>query len=1824
MKHHVHSTPQRIYALFAVTLTMLAAGLIHFSSCSRKIMSEDEAALWIAAYAPAHLDQDSEIRIELTDLMKSKIDTGRPIDNTFTFYPAVKGKAVYSSDMRFIDFKPMESLKQGCRYECRVDMSAIMDVDSLADFSFAFFVDKREVRFEDVKVIVDPYDISSMIVKGRLEYNSAAGDTVFNDSSLIIFDDPDAKIHLDGKCENRSRDFKITGIKRPAKDKTVCLSLRSKGGFAAKEQEVIIPSASDFSLLLAERVEAAVPYLNLEFTAPLSTTQDLEGLITIDNISDLRIERAGTNVKVFYPVNGISDLTLRVSEMLKNMDGKNLDEGIELHFRQEVIPPAIEIPFKGNILPDNRNLRLPFRAVNLAAVDLEVVKIFPANVMAFLQQSNLNSAHELRRFGRLVHRRTVRLDRDKTLNLHQWQNFSIDLKNLFIRERGAIYNIRLTFRKAYSLYNRSEPEVFEEISGLTEDDRNTWDLDQSYIYRDAPDFNRSGFNWEESKDPSKDSFYMIEWDRMPEVNIAASNLGLIVKCNDDNTLKTIVSDIMSSEPAAGIEVTAYNYQLQKIGHGVTDKRGFADFKTEGNPFLVTASDGVSTTYLRVTSGQELSTSHFDISGKKITDGIKGFTYGERGIWRPGDDIHLTLIVEDEAKSLPENHPVILELYNPAEQLYARQILDKGIDGFYVFHISTEESVPTGLWSARFKVGNETFRHPVRIETIKPNRLKIDIKSPDIIQANATTPLGLSARWLTGPAAKGMSASLEMTLYTNPYPFARYRNYTFKNPLVAYTSSEKHLYTGVTDSIGGIVRDCIVGAEDNSPGMLQANITATVTEPGGDASVVSKSVPFSPFGVYVGIDLHNAEFETDKEIRFPVIVVNQVGQKLKNRPLEYKIYRLDWNWWWEGGSEDLSRYVASSSADVVSTGTTMATNGIADVPFRVDYPLWGRYLILVRDLKGGHATGGTFTVDWPAWRGRSYRDNASGSTELAFSLDKPQYEVGETANVYLPKCKGGHVLLSIENGSQVLKRHWVTLSADQDTKFPILVDKSMAPNFYVTATMLRPHKETDFDTPIRLFGIRPAKVINPHSILHPIIEMPDELHPQKQFSLKVREKDNKPMTYTIAIVDEGLLDITNYITPRPWAAMNQREALGVRTWDMYDDVIGAFGSDFRSILSVGGDEALRKSAGKEKRFNPTVKFLGPFSVKGGTRTHKITLPNYVGSVRVMVVAAHGGSYGNADKTVRVTSPIMLLPTLPRTLANCDTLNIPVNVFSMQKEIKEVAVSIDADGPIEVIGQRSRNLLFDSTGERLTDFRLVCNQTKVGKARLIITATAHGHIARDTSFIDVSNPMPLSYSTEEKTLPAQESSDFTWAAKEIDNVSLQISTMPTLNFNGVSLFMDNYPHLCTEQLSSKALFMLFGRLFLNPEQKEICEKELPRLIKTVQSRQVANGGFVYWPKQQSENDWVTSMAGIVLYEASRQGFRIDSNSLERWKKYQEVQARDYNYSPDSDLTQAFRLYSLAIAGSMRPAAMNRLRESRHLSQAAAYCLASAYALSGRKDIAAKLIERANRTQPSTTSDMFASDLRDEAIALEAFTLSDEISDALKVARRLSSASAAKTFVTQDIAFATIALSHLRDQLGNGCHSIRISQVGITPLLISGFSGVKNIPLDTRSGSVVIENLNGKGALDLSLLYSYRPSATKTIAPYSKGLDISVQYTDLKGSPISIANLRQDSEFYASVTVTNSSNDIGNIALTYAIPSGWEIWSGRIYDLATDNTDIRDNSAHFYFGLKRGAVKTFKIRLRAVYPGSFTLPPTVCEDMYDPGCRAMTSNRRVSVSR
>ena len=197
---------------------------------------------------------------------------------------------------------------------------------------------------------------------------------------------------------------------------------------------------------------------------------------------------------------------------------------------------------------------------------------------------------------------------------------------------------------------------------------------------------------------------------------------------------------------------------------------------------------------------------------------------------------------------------------------------------------------------------------------------------------------------------------------------------------------------------------------------------------------------------------------------------------------------------------------------------------------------------------------------------------------------------------------------------------------------------MQPNAYVYVTLLQPHGITKNDLPIRMYGVVPFTVTSPESHLYPQISIPDEIKPEANYEVTVSEKDGREMAYTLAIVDEGLLDLTRFRTPEPGRRSMPAEALGVSTWDMYNFVVGAYGGRIEQLFSIGGDDALNKGPKAiVNRFKPVVMFDGPFLLKKGEKQrHSYRMPNYNGRVKVMVVAGNGEAYGNADKSVSCVS------------------------------------------------------------------------------------------------------------------------------------------------------------------------------------------------------------------------------------------------------------------------------------------------------------------------------------------------------------------------------------------------------------------------------------------------------------------------------------------------------------------------------------------------------------------------------------------------------------
>lgn len=1867
----------------ATGLFFLLLMIVSFSSCTRTqkdIIPSAEYAPYVNAYTGGVISQNSTIRIELTH-EQPMVDLNNELkENPFSFSPSLKGKAYWVSN-NTIEFVPEEgTLKPGSLYECTFQLGKFVEVDKkLKEFNFSFRVQERNFTLSIEPLPITDAQPDEINIKGEICFSDIVKKEEVE--KILTAKDGNNKSYPVEiiPTDNLTRyQFCINQVPRDTEDYQ--LTITANGSPARIDQtqseEVLIPAKDSFRFLSATRIDEPENGIEVVFSTPLSDTQDLKGLIEIPELSSSVFQIKENRVFIYFEANQLSKLTLNIHEGVKSSQGKTLGTSHSISFSEINLKPQVEMLTTAAILPDSKSLIIPFRAVNLYAVDLSVIRIFENNVLMFMQTNSLASANELRRSGRLVYKKTLWLGKDTSKDIHNWENYSIDLAGLIRQEPGAIYRVILSFRQEYSAYpcggvdnqdikfaDNNTPDGLMKVSGsaLSEADEAVWDTPEAYYYYNGGTMDWSVYRWKERDNPCHPSYYMNS-DRAAACNVFASNLGMIVKRNSLNKLWIAVSNILDTNPVGKAQVTVYNFQLQPIGKGETNGEGFVEISSKGTPFIVVAEAEKQKAYVRVVDGEEQSVSRFDVGGKEIQKGLKGFIYGERGVWRPGDTLHISFILEDREKRIPDKHPVALEIYNPKGQFYTKMISTQGMNGFYTFDVPTQAGDPTGLWNAYIKVGGTTFHKGLRIETIKPNRLKINLTLPKILQStdkNVTVPL--TSAWLTGATASKLKAKVEMSLSKVNTQFKNYGQYIFNDPATDFTTIKTDVFDGILNAEGKAGVTLKVPAATNAPGMLNATFTTRVFEPGGDASIYTQSIPFSPFVSYVGINLNQPKgkyIETDKDHVFDIVTVNSQGQPVNRSNLEYKIYRISWSWWWENSDESFGTYINNSSITPVASGKLQTSGGKTTFKFRVDYPSWGRYLVYVKDKDSGHATGGTIYVDWPESRGRSNKTDPSGIKMLTFSLDKDSYEIGETATAIIPAAAGGRALVSIENGSSVLHREWIEVTNEGDTKYTFEITPEMAPNVYLHISLLQPHAQTINDLPIRMYGIAPVFVTNRQTVLQPQIQMPEVLRPETDFNVTVSEKSGKPMTYTLAIVDDGLLDLTNFKTPDPWNEFYSREALGIRTWDMYDNVLGASAGAYSSLFSVGGDATLKPADAKANRFKPVVKFIGPFYLeKGRQQTHTLKLPMYVGSVRAMVVAGQDGAYGNAEKTAFVRTPLMLLSTLPRVLSIQEEITVPVNVFAMEKQVKNVTVSLQASGGgVQIEGSHQQSLTFNRPGDQLVFFTLKTGN-KTGKATIKLTASGGGQQTKETIEIEVRNPNPIVTLRSSEWIETGQNKELSYQLGSLsanNQIKLEVSRIPSVDISRRFDFLYNYQHHCTEQLTSKALPLLFIAQFktIDTREAEKIKANVQEAIRQIYARQLPNGGFVYWPGNAVADEWISSYTGMFLTLAQEKGYAVHANVLNKWKRFQRAAAQNWRMPQEannwqqwqSELQQAFRLYTLALAGAPEYGAMNRMKEQPGLSIQAKWRLAAAYALTGKMKPAEELVYNAETTviPYSSMNQIYGSSDRDEAMILETLLLMNRERDALQQAKVVSkNLSQENWFSTQSTAFALMAMGRLAEKL-SGSLDFTWTWNGKQQPAVKSAKAVfeKEISTSPKSGTVAVKN-QGKGALSIDLI-TRTQLLNDTLPAISDNLRMDIRYASMDGKPMSVNDIRQGTDFTAIVSISNTSGttDYTNLALTHIIPSGWEVYNERMTvpeaepQETTDSSgnvsgqytyqDIRDDRVLTYFNLRRGETKIFTIRLQATYAGNFILPAVQCEAMYDVNVQARSKAGRTTVSR
>ncbi len=1831
--------------------------LVLFSTGCKQKTAENEIKSfnsYVEAFTSGKISRFSPMVLIFTQDVSQEKVINADLNKYIKIKPDIKGVFSFENNSTII-FKPAESFERDTQYKVSVDLSGWFDTSNENKiFTFSFSTLPLTLRANLESVDINPQNENAY----NIVYSIATPDRekpeiiesliqLSENAEMVWSHNGDEKNHLltvanipAGEKDNRTFELSIAPNKLGIKQDTIITTS--------------IPSVSDFTVYEVRYIKEPERYVEITFTDLLDPLQSYEGLAYIKGNQNVTVHAEDNKLRL-YPDNKKTGMqTIFLSGSLRSKNGRPIGEDLEEEIELINALPDVRFTGNGTIIPQSKELNVPFQAVYLRGVTVRIIKVLEKNIGQFLQYNMLNGSTELSRVGRLVARRTIFFDEEGT-NLSEWRTYGLNLNEMIEPEPGAIYRIELSYNRDLSVYpcddndnKKTKEQIWAEDEVRFKEELSKFDRG-GYYYNGDVDYD--DYDYYERENPCSDSYY---FNKVKQKNILATNLGLMAVMGENDEMTVMVHNLLTTYPERAVNISLYNYQHQIIGSGVTDDKGMVKILlSNGKPYYMIASQEKQRSYMRIDQGSALSLSSFDVSGEVIQKGIKGFIYGDRGVWRPGDTLFLSFMLNDKMKSLPKNHPVVMELFNPLGQSYLRKSQTTNELGLYTFAMPTEPDAPTGAWNVKATVGGISFTKGIRIESIKPNRLKINLTFPDKPALRGeTVKIPLHTEWMHGAVARDLKYDVQATFIPTTTSFKDFSGYKFDDPSKLFSSEESKLIEGKTNNVGDATIEARFDVGNSAPGMLLANLTTRVYEESGDFSIDGANMLYSPYKRYIGIKSPQADktqLVTDMDHTFDVVSVDYEG-KPSATELEVEVYKVSWYWWWNSSNQQLANYIADSYYSPTKQFTVKTNaDGKGNFKLNMAYEEWGTYLIKVKDSNGKHSTGIMSYFDWPDYGVLRNRDGdgSTSPTLLSFKTDKEIYSPGEKISVSFPSPEGSRAIINIENGSRLLSvsEH---LCQPGETTIQIDATEEMQPNAYIYITLLQPHGNTTNDLPIRLYGVAPFTVSSPASYLHPVIQTPAEFKPEENYTVAVSEKNGRTMAYTLAIVDEGLLDLTRFPTPDPWKVFNAREALGVSTWDMYNHILGAYGGRIEQLFSIGGDDALNKGPKAiVNRFKPVVQFEGPFLLKKGeTKRHTYKMPNYNGRVRIMVVAGDGSAYGHSDKSVMVRKPVMLLGTLPRVIGIGEEMVIPATVFATEDNVGNVKVSISSSDNMEVVGSKTHDLHFSEQGDKQALFRIrVKGQPGAGK--VIITATGKGEKSVYETDIEIRSVRRPQTKVQAITLDAGKS----WKENVTlpgmagtNSLILEVSDVQPINLSSRLNFLLGYPHGCLEQITSKAFPQLYLKEFasLTKNQEQSIEIAVKEVIRRYRSYQMPEGAFSYWPGGSNSNGWGTVYAAHFMIEAGFKGYVVPDGLKRSVLNYIKRAARSWkpvtnqNYYQSEEMIQAYRLYVLALSQQAELGAMNRMKERNSLNETSKWLLASAYALVGREDVANDLITKTTEEKTNYTAYdyTYGSEFRDLGIRLQALSLLKKGQEAATVSRRISEVLSSDEWLsTQETAFALIGISSYMNRY-------RVAESMDFTYSFDGKSTLvqtpKNIWSETlftdgpSSARVEIRN-DGKATMFVRAISEGTPDQGEEVA-YAQGVSINVSYQDGNGRIINVNQLPQGTNFTAVVTVKNpTGNPMQNLVVTEVFPAGWEILNTRFLHEGTQPEqtdgisyqDIRDDRVYSYIdNLRSGRQVTIRINLTTAYMGTFYLPPVYCESMYDKLIQANTEGRQVTV--
>jgi len=1767
---------------------------------------------------PEYVSTTGDIIIAFKEIMVNSNRVGKSVwSDPLQFEPALSGGLKWV-DIKTLVFTPDQNLRAGQKYHATLYGDRIWGEERCSDsLTFSFTGAPQEIIDSRYSFVPVEGKVNVVQLNFTIEFADSV-DSVHIAKELSLKEERAIPFTFSYGSNNRTITLVSSEVTRAEMSRHFTIAL--PGTYTARgnswEKEAVLYGENRFEVLYhsdnSTPTEALASY-TFTFSDPIQTNVDISEFVTITPEVSFETVVSGKQLTL----NGAFDAgvyyKIGIAEGFPSSFGTKTELLQEYRMILSNHNPAIEWLSEGVLMPSDNSSKLQFRSMNVGKARVEVYEIVRDNMGFFLQQNNLteqtNSSYyssrasysELNRVGEVIYTDTVDIGTVR----NAWVNSELNLSGLPTRDSGSILVVNLTFN--------SEMLVGKAVSVRDE-------FSPGMLYYEGDNYYTN---------PAQYGFYYRNgtYSKL----ILHTDIALTTKESRDG-LTAYAINVITARPEVGMKIGLYNYQNRKLGEATTGSDGSVHFPKddEESPRYLLGESRSGMAVLKL-SGSRWDYSSFETGGASVsTDGTELFLYADRGVHRPGDTIFLTGILRLNRELPPTNLPVKIQVNDAmGNGAYSSDIL-AGENGHFSWAIPTRSTDATGTWNATITVGDKQFFQSLPVEMVKPNRLKVTNNIPQRIDSSAV--IGeVTTRYLFGTPAAGLEASARISLSPQSFRSSNYSSFFFDTPLRKYGSRSMMLYDGELDSLGVCSFENGIEGLDQVSSSLRGEVSLRVHERGGNVVEKRFNTSINPYTHYVGMDnpFQWRSAPLNEEIKLPIVSVNRDGEAVAGRRLRIRHYINKRGWWWDYDRNNRLDFRRQERTYLISTTEITSSDDATEFPLTIED--YGRHFMEVKDLESGHESGFFF---WGSRWGRNTPEGNEEETYLPIILDANIYAPGDIATISCEAPDDAMVILAIEQDQKIIATYQ-GVAKDGKVSIDVPMTNEMMPNSYAVMQLIQPHSQTSNDMPQAMFGVQELTVEDPSTRLPITVTTPSEIRPEAEFDIEVGNSSNEDITVTITVVDEGLLDLTNFRSPDAWKHFYRKLRLAVTSRDNFGEFINALIPDMDHLFAIGGGMAGaredRVGQNDAERFKPVVLHKEPLTIKANSsEAISFTMPNYMGEVRVMVVAAGEKSYADFAKQIPVKQPLIILPTLPRVVRPSDTFAIPVSVFAIDSTIRNASVTVVSSGSIDVRGGTQR-VRFDGPGEEDVTFTGVVGEN-IGVDSVTITAIAGDEttavmielpiISANPFYTEVTDTMALGGSTV--TLPVEP-----FGYEGTNKAQLVISRAPDIQIQNRIAGLIRYPYGCIEQTTSALLpqLVLNDITALSAVRKEMITDNINDGIDRLR-RFHSGSRYLYWPRSRwysgRHSAWGGLYAGHFLVLANKDGYSIPSHQMNHFRAFAKSEAGnshngDYRY-------RTYALFLLALDGHPQLGKMNLLKENylNDLDPLSRDFLATAYHLAGRTDAATQVAQADVPLRDEDDRELmytFASRRRDLALHVYLASLRGDQGTATSLIQTLGKQFRPGTWAsTHETSIAILAFAQFYESFGRTGDAVEY-KVDINGTTDEGTLHFPQKQFDITASLNDEISITSKGSspLFVSVGISGTPKDNR-IETESNGMLISRKFYTEDGVIISQDELEQGQPVWIEFKLQSEYREqLDGIALTMVLPAGWEIINQRFTGERTpdwlsgtssvDYCDIRDDRISWFFDLYQMRTMHFVVKVNPTFAGTYTLPPVVAETMYSP---------------